>query len=1014
MRVPNSGFLVSNYYSFRTAAGREMPGVNDTAYPRLKSSYTEKELEKYFTPDLFEFSFAQRSVHGRESRLQLLILLKTFQRLGYFVPLREVPERLIAHIAKLLKFKKTPSLDDYEDSGNRRRHVALVREFMRVQPFEDGAKRILLDACREAALTKEDPADIINVGIEELIRLKFELPGFSTLLRTATYIRTQVNRQIHIQVSTELGETGRHHIDSLIKTEPGKTRSEWELLKKDAGKPTLNNLRDLVSHLEWLKSWYVDLNSIKCLPDAKYRNFAAEAKSLDAARMQAMEASKRYTLAAALIKMQVSRRLDDLGDVLVKRIQNIHNKGKLALQEYRIRHQGETDFLISKLHNMLIAIRDTEINQRLPAIEAAAGSDTDNLIERCEAHAAFANDNYAPFLWQFHKAHRNLLFRILDSTEPVSTSTDKSTEKIILFLRTNRNSKSDYVNVEELDLSWVSEKWWTVLRPIKNDLDKHWVDRRHFEVCAFSLLMHELKSGDLYIPGSDRYSDYSQQLISWDEYRSQVESYCEQAGISSNPQQLIGQLKNQLSEIAYEVDSSFPENDTIRIEDGEPILTKHEKKLPPPQLAKLEKLIEERLEKISILDVFSDTEHWLNWTKILGPLSGHDAKISNPVSRYLATIFGYGCGLGPTQTARSLKIMDRRQISWINQRHVTEELLERIIVQVINKYNQFGLPKVWGSGKSASADGTKWDMYEQNLLSEYHIRYGGYGGLGYYHVSDTYIALFSHFIPCGVWEAVYILDGLLKNQSEIQPDTLHADTQGQSTPVFGLAHLLGINLMPRIRNWKDLKLFRPDKEVRYTHIDELFNETIDWNLIANHLPDMLRVAISIKTGKVSASSILKRLGTYSRKNNLYDAFCEIGSVIRTIFLLKYISDPALRSTIHAATNKSESFNDFIKWIRFGGDGTIEENDRDEQRKLIKYNHLVANLVIFHNICNLTNLLNQLEQDGHIFDEETVAAISPYIRSHINRFGDYVFNFERQRPLPSTSFALRNKKFAKAV
>src|SRR3546814_9106689 len=85
----------------------------------------------------------------------------------------------------------------------------------------------------------------------------------------------------------------------------------------------------------------------------------------------------------------------------------------------------------------------------------------------------------------------------------------------------------------------------------------------------------------------------------------------------------------------------------------------------------------------------------------------------------------------------------------------------------------------------------KWSVYEQNLLSEYHIRYGGYGGIGYYHVSDKYIALFSHFIPCGVHEAVYILDGLLANRSDIQPDTVHGDTQAQSFPVFGLAHLLG-------------------------------------------------------------------------------------------------------------------------------------------------------------------------------------------------------------------------------
>jgi len=86
----------------------------------------------------------------------------------------------------------------------------------------------------------------------------------------------------------------------------------------------------------------------------------------------------------------------------------------------------------------------------------------------------------------------------------------------------------------------------------------------------------------------------------------------------------------------------------------------------------------------------------------------------------------------------------------VSQHHITEEKLDEAIRSVIAAYNRFHLPKYWGTGTHASADGTKWEMYEQNLLAEYHIRYGGYGGIGYYHVSDTYIALFSHFIPCGV------------------------------------------------------------------------------------------------------------------------------------------------------------------------------------------------------------------------------------------------------------------------
>ena len=71
--------------------------------------------------------------------------------------------------------------------------------------------------------------------------------------------------------------------------------------------------------------------------------------------------------------------------------------------------------------------------------------------------------------------------------------------------------------------------------------------------------------------------------------------------------------------------------------------------------------------------------------------------------------------------------------------------------------------------------------------------------------------------------------------------------------------------------------------------------------------------------------------------------------VRTGFLLQYIGDAELRSTIQAATNKSESFNSFVKWLAFGGGGVIAENDRGEQRKIIRYNHLLANCLIFHNV-----------------------------------------------------------------
>lgn len=79
----------------------------------------------------------------------------------------------------------------------------------------------------------------------------------------------------------------------------------------------------------------------------------------------------------------------------------------------------------------------------------------------------------------------------------------------------------------------------------------------------------------------------------------------------------------------------------------------------------------------------------------------------------MTTAFCYGCNLGPTQTARSLGSVDRKHISWINERHITEENIQKAIEWIINAYNRFKLPKYWGNGTSASADGTMWDLYEK-------------------------------------------------------------------------------------------------------------------------------------------------------------------------------------------------------------------------------------------------------------------------------------------------------------
>src|SRR3546814_13770630 len=87
-------------------------------------------------------------------------------------------------------------LKAYDASGSRSRHLQKIRDFIGVQRFVETDWSWLDQVAREAASTKQELEDIINVLIEELVRQKFELPGFTQLVRAARAARNAVNTAI--------------------------------------------------------------------------------------------------------------------------------------------------------------------------------------------------------------------------------------------------------------------------------------------------------------------------------------------------------------------------------------------------------------------------------------------------------------------------------------------------------------------------------------------------------------------------------------------------------------------------------------------------------------------------------------------------------------------------------------------------------------------------------------------------------------------------------------------------
>lgn len=975
-----------------------MTNVEETAYPRISHDQSDQELEQIYLPSSAECEFVRSHYRRVLPQTCLMLQLKLVQRLGYSVPLSSVPTAIIDHVCAALSVARPSksTLQRYDASGEKSRHMRMVLGVLRRRELDGAARQWLIQCAEKAAGTKQELADIINVLLEELSANQYVLPGFTYLDRIARNAREKINSAIFGNTMAALDDGTKQRLDKLLSAGGGK--SGWDSLKREPARPTTREIASFLEHMRELQTHAIGLPEFLDIAATKLAHLTLEARALDASEMRAVTPAKRYTLAVLLIRSQLRKSIDDIAEIFIKTVRKLDNDASKRLQQYRLDHAKQVDRLVGQFREVLAVYQTDMPHGNLRDAVGAVLCDTpQTLIEECDELLAYAGDNHYPFMLRPYGIKRSLLYECLDAMQPQTTYQDSGFSRALFWLLRHRKSHKEYLPPEHdgisFDLSWAPEKWRSLILS-KDDAGDLRLHRKYFELCIFDRLQRELQTGDLFIPTSDQYDDYRDHFVPEAALAAELPIYTRQVGLPEDGATFVADLKAQLQQLALATDKDFPKNDSFSWGPTGLVIHKPATEAPPPGLDALDKEINDRLGQHKVLDMLVETERWLDLHKLFGPLSGYESKLDDPRGRFVATLFCYGLNMGASQTARSLKGLSRKQIAWLNLRHATEERLDKAIVKTINAYNRFLLPRFWGTGKAVAADGTKWSMYERNLLSEYHIRYGGYGGIGDYHVSDTYIALFSHFIPCGVYEAVYILDGLIKNKSDIQPDTVHGDTQAQSAPVFGLAHLLGIELMPRIRNIKDLVFFRPDRETKYKHIDRLFSgrETINWSLIERHYTDMLRVGISIKAGTITPSTLLRRLGSENRKNKLYFAFRELGRAIRTMFLLRYISDPKMRRTINAATNKCEEFNNFAQWVFFGNEGVITENLRHEQRKVMKFNHLVANMIILNNVHCMSQILSDLKREGKFeINESTIAALSPYRTIHINRYGEYIID-----------------------
>jgi len=973
-----------------------MASIERTAYPQFSRVTTARDLLEHYTPDQDEIAWVARSANSRSGQLGLTVLLKTFQVLHYFPAPGSVPPEIIDHIRTVMTLGPKAAVH-YRQVKTFYRHCTAVREYLGIQPYYGKeASRVAVRAAYEAAETMDQRVDIINAVIEELIFQRYELPAFSALDNIAEVASATAQERLYARIDRALTDERRTFLDNLLVTEFAGHQSTFRAIKALPKRATRKHLEVLLDQMTWLNTLGDVETPLRGIPVGKLRHFAHQASLLDADDLRRTKPARRYALMLALIHRMRVRARDDLAEMFIRRVSTLHKRAREELMMIHMHQREMAERLVARLDDVLVILTDEPddlpAGRQIRALLMPAG-DEGKLREDCAAIQKAGDNNHLPLLWRVFKSHRSLPVQFGQAPQVVSAPPDHAPLRPRAGVGPGARRRAEWLEVK-VDLSFCSERWRRLI--VQQGDDGRTLNHRYLEMCVFSHLASELKSGDICVTGSEAFADLREHLLPWPECEQRLIAFCTRVGIPVSAAECVAELKQRLTETAAKLDTSFPDlkGELAIGANGMPVLRRLQAREIPASAIALQSALSRELPSRSLLDVLANIEHWTHFTRHFGPISGFEPKIKHATERYLQTVFAMGCNLGANQAAKHFTDpVSPHMISRVHRRHITVEKLDAATRELAELYLRLDLPRVWGDGKSVAADGTQYDFYDQNLLAGYHFRYKKMGAVAYRHVANNYIATFRHFIPPGIWEAVYVIEGLLKAGLSVEPDTVYSDTQGQSAVVFAFTYLLGIHLLPRIRNWKDLNFYRPHSQSRYTHIDALFNNTIDWELIQTHWPDLLQLALSVQAGTIASPLLLRRLSASSRRNRLFLAAQELGRAHRTIFLLQWIGSLPLRQEVTRETNKIESYNGFAKFLSFGGDA-IPENDPDEQQKHLRYNDLIASAVILQNTAAMMRALQKLHNGGTAVSGADVSFLSPYGTAGLKRFGDYHLDLKR--------------------
>ena len=622
-------------------------------------------------------------------------------------------------------------------------------------------------------------------------------------------------------------------------------------------------------------------------------------------------------------------------------------------------------------------------------IEKIDGKILDDSIAACEQLSIYQTSGFYRVLENKYNDLRKYMPNLFEFEFKGAAGTE-SILKSIEILRDLNHIKSD-VLPDDVPTDFIPKVWMKAMHDNQNIKPS----RRTWEMALYYAIKNNIEKGDIYLSHSKKHRYFWNTVYTEDQWEKEKPLAFKSLGFPEKFDELLSILKKEYFSGIDRAKGAFDEKKFAYIDPNGKLKLKREDALEVPESVRaLKKLIEEKMEPVRIETVLRDLDETHQFYRFFLPPEGFEKKFIIDRETLHTAITAMGTNLGFDDMAKStVSAISEEKLKHTAQWCIRPDVLTKTNHFLVSKHAEHPLAQLHGDFSRSSSDAERFCIQKSTDLASFYPK-----AFGYYqkviaihtHMSDQFSVFNTQVISCGVREASYVLDGLLNNLMISTPHFHCTDTGGFTHQLFALCYLLGFSFQPRLKDLTETTLYKLNKNDNYGEIDSIFDGNIDIDCISEQWEQLIRIVISLKNHVAPAHLILQKLAARGSTDRVAKAVMELGKLIKTIYILHYLSDDELRRKVQLQLNRGETRHYLARHIFFGNQGEFKTADYEEMMNIASCLSLLSNAVLLWNTPRIYSIVSELRSTGISVDDEDLKRVSPLMFKHLIVHGTYDF------------------------